>query len=314
MLDARHRFRGAASCLFLVALGAASRAEVPIAGPENEGLRLRLCISSAEHQDSGLLHRIRLEVLNSAAEPVTLLGQWADENDGDYTAHLRSAVGFVTFPELPRAPTSQTGERARKSPQPEYTLGPGETLAVKWEVPDSLRCLDRKRFYPRFQFVGLYGIRARAVLQRKNGERVLLISNEAQLAVGGSSKLPKFSVGRVVHADQGPQTASIDIGSDHRVEVGDVFWLRRGSGRVLWRLTITKTMSHSALGSLEAVPQVKWPKGKEVPFARQGWIALISAAWERHWARRSSWGQAPKAAAFTGDQPLEFDALEAPPN
>jgi len=225
---------------------------LPEPGPENDGLRLRLVVDTKVEKGADV-HAVRLDLLNVGRQPVTLVAQWPYEQDtGDYAQFLASEVAFVTFPEV--VPDSaQTAGGERHSPQPEYKIAPGGVLSVSWESRG--RRLKEKDYYnttPYFPTRGLFGVRARIIVVTKDGKQVLLTSNPVQVAVGASRAMPKWATGRVVSVRPEKKTAMIDLGTNQKIEKGDVFTIRYGL-QASWRLTITQVRSWCAEGTVETV-------------------------------------------------------------
>ncbi|MGA2621365.1 MAG: hypothetical protein ABSF26_27385 [Thermoguttaceae bacterium] len=251
-----------------------ARGDQTTAGPENAGLRLRLSIETM-NENAAAGWKVHLDLLNVGKTPVVLVGDWPyEENTGDYTAFLRSAVSFLTYPEV-EPESAQTAGQCRKSPQPEQEIKPGTALVVEWQTKG--RCLksnssEAVNTTPYFPTAGLYGVRARIVVVTKEKHRVLLTSNEQQVAVGGSLRMPKYATGRIVTADPEKKTISIDRGTDHKIAKGDVFTIRWGL-QASWRFRVTEVGTWFAKGPVETVRRDERP---DVPrFPEVNWAATL---------------------------------------
>jgi hypothetical protein len=80
---------------------------------------------------------------------------------------------------------------------------------------------------------------------------IFLRSNEQQVPIGGSQQLPKFHLGRIVGADNNIDTATIDLGSWQKIEVGDRFKIWSGLIAYTWEMTVTNVGLTSAVGHFE---------------------------------------------------------------
>ena len=260
-------------CLSVVlTLAATARAQTPEPGPENGGLRLKFVIVQNERRGS---HTMNLELLNTGAKPVVLIGMWDYENDkGDYAAWFKDSVAFVTYPEV-QPELFQTAGMERKSPQPTCELKPGKSMSVSWPADgDKLRedvCVPGTT--PIFPSAGLYGIRASIPVLTKDG-MVLLVSNEQSMEVGGVRTLPKFATGHVRSVNKDKNTVCIDLGSIQKIEKGDVFRIRV-SLEASWQLTITNVGMGFAEGPVVRTPREPLPGRPAMP--QEGWLATLEA-------------------------------------
>jgi len=247
------------------------------AGPENHGLRLKLTISTQRVVGNDT-HSVWLDLINVGTQPITLVAQWPYEQlRGDYAEFLKSAVTFLTFPEV-QPPGAQTGGTARTSPQPRHVIKPGQTLTAAWIAhgprlkPE--HCFDYHNTTPEFPTDGLYSVRAKITVLTADGQRILLTSNEQPVPVGGSTRTPKYSTARVVASDPNRKTCRIDLGSDHGLEPGDVFSIRYGL-LASWRLRLSKVQDQGAEGLVEDSCRAE---GRDVPapaFPERGFVATL---------------------------------------
>lgn len=251
-----------------------ARGDQTAAGPENAGLRLRLSIETLK-EGTAPDWNVRLELLNVRKAPVVLVGQWPYEEDtGDYAAFLRSTVSLLSYPEV-EPESAQTAGRSRESPQPQQEIKPGASLVVQWQAKG--RCLKANlseaiNTAPSFPSDGLYGVRAKIVVVTKDKHRVLLTSNEQQVAVGGSRQMPKYAVARIVSADAAQKAVTIDVGADHKIAEGDVFSIRWGL-QASWRLRVAEVGPWYAEGPVETVHRADGP---DVPrFPQVNWGAAL---------------------------------------
>jgi hypothetical protein len=237
---------------------------LPEPGPENGGLRSRLVVvpnlEAAKGGKDG--YDVRLDLLNVTDHPIVLRANWRHQiDDGNLRDYLEASTSIETYP--PIAPwIGQVMGPTRKSPQPEYTLKPGEVLTVSWRTDHQRlknRVVDPNTVQnPEFPAPGLYAVHAATVVHipdaADSGERtVQLRSNEQMVSVGGSREMPRHTVGQLVSVDPAAQTAAIGLGSLHKVAPGDVFRIRTGM-LDHWRLTITSVDPAWATGRLHPEP------------------------------------------------------------
>lgn len=248
------------------------------AGPENGGLRLRLVVKN-HLATRGSLRTVRLELVNVSRQPVTLVSQWSYEKPtGDYSKWLRYAVEFTTVPEVETDAASTTGE-TRTSPQSKQELKSGETLTIHWtENGRVLKFPDRdfeehENTGPTLPSAGMYFARARFTAVTADGKRLLLISNEQPIIIDGKKTLPKFATSEVLSANAKNKTVQIRLGSDHRIERGDKFYLRDPADKsIVWQLTISRTETWWSEGTVAAIA-ANTPAA--APFPQQGWHATL---------------------------------------
>ena len=239
---------------------AAGQAGATDEGAVNQGLRLRLSVTTTVEKGIDV-HSVRLNLLNVGAAPIILVAHWPyEENKGDYAEFFKSEVGFLSFPEV--VPESaQTAGSVRTSPQPEQEIGPGGSLTVGWTAKGCcLKEKDHQNTTPCFPSDGLYGVRARIIVVTKDGKRVLLVSNEQPVVVGGSLQIPKYATGRVVSGQPDKKAVTIDLGSDQKIEKGDQFMIRWGL-EAAWRVTVTEVGTWFCEGAVEVLHH----SGRETP-------------------------------------------------
>ena len=138
------------------------------------------------------------------------------------------------------------------SPQPHYELGPKGEITLEWRATG--RTLKNRVVNPlevqnpRFLTDGLYSVHAVIVLHTSES-KIFLRSNEQQVPVGGSQEMPKHPLGTIVWPDPDAHTAKINLGSLHRIAVGDRFLIRTGM-QDFWRLTIRVVEETQSTGDL----------------------------------------------------------------
>jgi hypothetical protein len=101
---------------------------------------------------------------------------------------------------------------------------------------------------PEFPFPGLYSVHA-TVNVITTERTVLLRSNEQLVSVGGSRALPKSTLGQLAQVEADGKTAMLNLGSQHKIELGDQF--EHNSKGDYWKLTITKVEPTYSIGKLE---------------------------------------------------------------
>lgn len=259
---------------YLFSFAYSASADELIAGPENHGLRMRLLISNAE-EGSPDVYRVHIDLLNVGKEPVVLAARWVyEEEQGDYLDFLKKEISFVSFPEV-MLDSAQTGGSWRKSPQPECEIEPGKSLQVEWvSAPRRLKPQGYYNTTPTFPSNGLYGVRAQLLAMSKDGQRILLTSNEQQISVGGSTKMPKHAVAHIIECDPENKKVRLDLGSDHRIELNDKFdTIYFPIAR--WVITIVEVQDTTSTGSVEGILRDA-PVDANVPtFPQKGRVAKL---------------------------------------
>jgi len=258
-------------CLIPVLVGANPPVTLPDPGPENGGLCLRLIITPERDVGS---HMIAVELQNTGPKVVTLIGEWDCEEDrGDYEAFFAKRVAFSTCPEV-QPESFQTAGRERHAQQPRYKLAPGKSLVVSWKAQgDQIR--EDSPFpgtTPVFPGPGLYGVRASIVVVTKEGGRVLLISNEQTMAVGGVRSLPKYATAHVVSTAKDKNLVTLDVGSDKKIAKGDTFVIRWGL-QASWRVTVVKVYPWGSDGSVVRLHHDGRPRTPQFP--PEQWPAML---------------------------------------
>lgn len=239
-------------------LSAVTADDDPQPGPEDGGLRLRLVVAPSEAVDSPG-YDVRIDVLNTSDRPIVLQSAWAHEDAGDVSAYLEAATSIESVPAF--APwMGGVQEGMRKSPQPQQTLKPAETLSVKWQTNG--RNLKNRVTNPIFVqnptllFAGLYAVHATLDLPTSTGV-VRLRSNEQLVAVGGSHAAPKHTYGQLIYVDREKKEARLGLGSLHKIAVGDRFEIGSPKG-MHWRLTLTEVEATYSVGTLELLTRVDY--------------------------------------------------------
>ena len=86
---------------------------------------------------------------------------------------------------------------------------------------------------------------------------IRLRSNEQKIPIGGSRELPKSSLAKLKASDTNKHTATIDLGSLQKIELGDQFQILTGYIGYVWRLDITKVDKISSEGVLSPVARTE---------------------------------------------------------
>ena len=236
--------------LLLLGMKSHSPPEISLLGPEVGGLRMGLRITTRNIKGKDT-YDVRIRILNAGSQPVTLVGPPAYEGkSNNYAEWLKAEMCFITFPEI-LPPSAQTGGPMRTSPNPQTTIRPGEEFTVSWSSQGRyLKSEDYHNTTPYFPSDGLYGVRARVLLRTKEGQEILLHSNEQAVCVGGSVALPKYGVALVWRRDEEKQQVVLSLGSRHRIAKGDRFRVpgRFPSG---WMLTVTEVNISSSRATVE---------------------------------------------------------------
>jgi hypothetical protein len=276
---------------------AGTNASLPEPGPENVGLRLRF-IAVPERSGTNDTYQARFDLINVTNKPITLIANWSENQTGGFGDYLATNVNFTTDPPvMPYMGQWSMGPR-RTASQPKYTLRPGETLTVTRTGKGRYTCPTD----------GLYGFRASILLRVEGSETekqwaeiaaknallraqrksdglddlwesrgphgsVLLRSNEQQVPVGGSYALPKFPMGKLMFVDTDKLTATLDLGSAHRIEVGDQFRIFTRSIGHFWILKITHADPTYSVGTLE--PLSKTGQSPDALVLRSGTAAAL---------------------------------------
>ena len=205
-------------------------------GPENGGLRM--CLSIKTERSGGQDHfLIKVGIINNNNFNVTLVGDSdaTREEFKDYADYLKWTISFLSFPTIlpslgqTMAPTMVAIQKVTIEPHQEYV--------VSWTTTgNSLKSRNNMLRSPYFRLPGLYGIRASMVFTTDENKKILLYSNEVQVSIGGSNKLPVIATGHVLYVDTLSKLVSIDLGAIHGVVVGDVFDCIESDGD--WELKI----------------------------------------------------------------------------
>jgi len=225
-------------------------------GPESDGLRLRLAVIPNPLETGQEGYDVRLELLNISDHDITLRANWrGQEDDGKLEDYLEASTSIETYP--PIAPwIGQVQEGRRISPQPERVLKPGEVLSLRWQTRGphlKNRVTDPNAVQnPRFPTPGLYSVHATIVLNTPKGP-IRLRSNEQLVPAGHSREMPKHTFGQLGEDDAVAKTATLNLGSLHKIMPGDQFRIRTGM-LDFWKLTITQANPEFSSGRLEPEP------------------------------------------------------------
>jgi len=229
----------------------------PQAGPENGGLQLRLVVTP-HSLDGKEGYDVRVDLLNVTNHPLTLKTAWEnDEGKGDLKEYVEAKTSIESYPAI--APwTGQIRGGPQTFPQSEYVLKSGESLSVSWystgrKLKNKLtNPLDVQN--PEFHLPGLYSIHATIVIHVAE-RTVFLRSNEQLVSFGGSHEMPKHSYGTLWGVDPEQRTATLSLGSLHKIDVGDQFLIRPGMME-FWKLTVTDVYPNYSTGRIEPLLQV----------------------------------------------------------
>jgi hypothetical protein len=225
----------------------------PEPGPESGGLRMRLVVTPrSEIGKDG--YDVRLDLINVSGDAIILRADWGGlrGSDGDLQAFVEAATSIETWPVI--APwIGQVAVGTPKSPEPEQVLPAGETLTLKWQT-DGRRLKNKVSDpnavqNPEFPTPGLYSVHATLVLPITD-RTVLLRSNEQLVPIGGSNALPKHTYGALTFVDPEKKTAQVNLGSLHKIELGDEFRIGYRMGDV-WKLTVSKVELRESTGALD---------------------------------------------------------------
>jgi len=228
-------------------------AEHPEPGPEDGGLRLRLNVEP-------LLNRsregfdVRIDVENVSNEPMTLQSGWEDEDAGSVMDYLEAATSIECYPAIApwRGGLPARVDEGRKAPQPTHVLKPGETLSASWKTGGrALKNRVSEPFHvhnPTFPLAGLYSVHATLNVMTHRGTAHLR-SNEQLVSVGGSRAMPRHTYGPLWSVNGTKRTATLGLGSQHQVAVGDQFEMT--SKQSSWMLTITEVSNRYSDGTLQ---------------------------------------------------------------
>jgi hypothetical protein len=264
------------TCLFMSQFTYGTSPDDIIAGPENQGLRMKLQIKKADGEKADV-YKVSISLINVGATSVILVAQWDDEREkGDYGEFLKKQVSLTSFPEV-RVDSAQTAPQERTSPQPTLVIKPGDSVSVEWiSAPRRLKPEGYYNTIPTaFPSDGLYSIRARFLAVSKGGKRILLYSNDYQLAVGGSTKLPKFAVAPIVQCDPANGKVLLGLGSDQQIEPNDKY-RTTFFPFASWEILITEVGDTTSTGLVKTLAR---DSRENVPvFPKVGWSAVLVPA------------------------------------
>jgi hypothetical protein len=218
------------------------------AGPENRSLRLSLRVMPRkETGEYGF--NVRL-VLSNVGEKAVVLVPLAEDRllfsvlkEKTFTGYLKQRVFFRTFPETQAEAVQMPGEEL---PPLRARLEPGSELVMEWRsAPGHLTEGPSEASRGRFPVPGLYTLRAEMLLESEVEGLFWVISNPVQVSVGGSTELPRSTLGRVRSVFLDENVATINLGDLQGVRKGDVFRVDV-SKMPSWRLQV---VSSNRLGS-----------------------------------------------------------------
>jgi hypothetical protein len=243
--------------LALLTLRSLADSALPEPGPENGGLRLSLVVTpSSSHGKEG--YEVRLALRNISRQDITLQAAWSHETDkGDLKDYIEESTSIETYPAIaPWVGQVVLGHRA--SPQPEYVLKTDEVLSGSWRAEGRRlknKVTDPNNVQnPEFPFSGLYSVHA--LLKIKAGRHlVLLRSNEQLVAIGGSRESPKFTYGQLWSVEADSKTATLSLGSLHKIKPGDQFEIRTGMSE-FWKLSVSEVLLEISNGRLEPLLRI----------------------------------------------------------
>jgi hypothetical protein len=214
-------------------------------GPENQGLRMNLHIENADGNQVDV-YKVEIRLANVSTKPIILVVPRETEADvSDYGEFFKKDVVFTSFPEV-IMDIGQTLERI--SSQPTLEIKAGDSVTFQW-VTAQRRLKPLGYMTPLFPSDGLYSIKARFLAVSKQGSRIFLYSNDCQLAIGGSTALPKFAVARIIQSDPNEGTVLLNLGSDQKIEQNDRFRCHFGKG-TSWVIIITEVKPAISTGSV----------------------------------------------------------------
>jgi hypothetical protein len=146
-------------------------------------------------------------------------------------------------------------------------LKAGDVLSVRWQTEGrhlKNRVTNPNEVQnPEFPFPGLYSVHA--IVDVIASERtVRLRSNEQLVPVGGSRAMPKYTFGQLWQVDGEKKTATLGLGSLHKIELGDQFEIGYSKG-MHWKLTITSVLPRYSSGTLELLTSSAYPAYSNPP-------------------------------------------------
>jgi hypothetical protein len=244
---------------FMLSIACGASASDAIWGPENQGLRMNLNIENADANQADV-YKVVIKLVNAGKTPIELVAQWPYEDDkGDYKEYFKTMVGLTSFPEITTHSAQTMARIKRTSPQPNLEIKPGNIATFEWIT--AKRLLKPQGYYNTFPDIfpndGLYSIQARFLATTKKGNRILLYSNDCQLAVGKSTTMPKSAMARIIQSNPDQNSVLLNVGSDQKIELNDKF--RYMYFPVThWDIRITEVNDGTSTGWTESQ---KTPKG-----------------------------------------------------
>jgi hypothetical protein len=220
-------------------------------------------------------YEVRIDLINSSANPVTLRAGWRYDDAGDLKDYLDAATSIECVPAV--APwIGGVREGQRKTPQPEHLLKAGETLSVRWQT-EGQRLKNRvtnpnEVQNPAFPFPGLYSVHATLEVIT-SASTLSLRSNEQLVPVGGSRAMPKYTMGQLLNVDAEKKEAIVGLGALHKIEPGDQFEIGHPKG-MHWKLTITRVDPRMSWGNLELLTRSTFPPYSNPPLQYMSAVLL----------------------------------------
>lgn len=251
-------------CLVALVITNAADSATPEPGPIERGLRIRLIVNQRPANEGG--YEVQLDLLNTSDRPVTLRTKWRYDDEGDVKDYIEAATSIECVPPI----ASWSGGVAmgqRTSPQLEYVLKAGEVLTAQWKTNEKLlknRVTNPNEVKnPVFPFPGLYSVHATLDVITSDST-VRLRSNEQLVSVGGSREMPRYTFGRLMHVTAAEKTAILDLGSLHKIAIGDQFSIGHPKSDH-WRMTIKQVEPSYSIGDVEVLTRANYPNRADVP-------------------------------------------------
>lgn len=242
----------------------AADSATPEPGPIERGLRIRLIVNQRAASEEG--YEVQLDLLNTSDRSVTLRTNWRYNDEGEVKDYLEAATSIECVPPV-AAWSGGVAVGQRTSPQPEYVLKAGEVLTAQWKTDGKFlknRVTNANEVQnPVFPFPGLYSVHARLDVITPDFT-VRLRSNEQLVSVGGSLEMPRYTLGRLMHVTAAERTAILDLGSLHKIAVGDQFSIGHPKSEH-WSMTIKQVEPSYSIGDVKVLTRGNYPNRAEVP-------------------------------------------------
>lgn len=233
-------------------LPAVQAAADPEPGPEDGGLRLRL-VATPRTEENKEGFDVRVDLVNVSQRTITVQTGWEDDATGSVNDYLEAATSIECVPALaPWMGGTQMRQAGQNLPQATHVLKPGETLSASWQT--SGRKLKNRVSKPTvvqnptFPFPGLYSVHATVDVITSAGT-VRLRSNEQLVPVGGSRAMPRHTYGPLLSINGEQKSATLGLGTLHKVAVGDEFVMPSKQGS--WYVVITEVHNRYSEGTFK---------------------------------------------------------------